>query len=238
MTLQERVDRLRGGKFLGVPIDDYERAGREQLIFLLMNGLNPSSRLLDIGCGTLRGGYWLIHFLDADRYCGIEPSAERLAAGMQEVIEAAEVERKRPRFDTNPDFDTGVFGTTFDYFLAYSIWTHASKTQIGRMLDGFLRDTAANGVFLTSVVPARRRRMDYTGDSWHGTSHECDVPGFVRHSLSWIEAECRRRKLTLRTLGRDAIGQTWLRISRDGSTPTIDAVPTPRLLCRLLDRRR
>src|SRR5689334_13425954 len=117
-TLQERAEDLRDGKFVGVPVDGFERAGREQLIFLLMNGLTPTSKVIDIGCGVLRAGYWLIHFLEPRSYCGIEPSAERLAIGTTNIIESHILETKQPRFDTNERFDSSVFGERFDYFLA------------------------------------------------------------------------------------------------------------------------
>jgi len=174
-----------------------------------MNGLTPTSKVLDIGCGVLRAGYWLIHFLEPGSYCGIEPSRERLDVGIRTMLEPQTYAAKRRRFDTNANFDTSVFGETFDYFLAYSIWTHASKSQILVMLDGFLRDSKPDAVFLTTFLPAGWRHPDYQGESWVGTSHESDVSGCIRHSLSWIERECRRRDLSVRVLGHDeAHGQS------------------------------
>ena len=46
LTLQDRAERLREGTFPGVPIDGFERGGREQLIYLLMHGLTPSSTVV------------------------------------------------------------------------------------------------------------------------------------------------------------------------------------------------
>lgn len=235
MTLQDRADRLREGKFLGVPIDGFERGGKEQLIYLLMNGLTPTSKVLDIGCGVLRAGYWLIHFLEPGRYFGIEPSKERLDLGIKTMLEPHTYAEKQPRFDTNSNFATSVFGETFDYFLAYSIWTHAPKSQILVMLDGFLRDSSEEAVFLTTFLPANWRYPDYRGESWVGTSHESDVSGCIRHSLSWIKQECARRGLSVRVIGADEThGQTWLRISRRGRSPRIgDLTFRPRWRRRL-----
>jgi len=221
-TLQHRAEELPQTKFLGVPIADFERGGREQLIFLLMNGLTPTSKVLDIGCGVLRAGYWLIHFLEAGCYFGIEPSAERLAIGLDTILEPHIREMKQPRFDANPTFNTSVFNETFDYYLAYSVWTHASKQQITVMLDNFLRDAKDDGVFLNTFLPAGWRYADYDGDEWVGTSHESDSPGCIHHSLRWIKKECRRRDLSIGVLGRDTThGQTWLRICRMGRSPRL-----------------
>jgi hypothetical protein len=215
MNLQQRAELIGRDTFLGVPVEGFEEGGRELLTYLLNAGLNPDSKLVDIGCGVLRGGYWMIHFLDPDRYFGIEPHSGRLEMGMKTILEPEVLEGKRPRFDLNPDFDTSVFGEKFDFFFAYSIWTHASKRQIHTMLDAFLRDATEDGVFLTSYLPAGWRRPDYQGDEWNGTSHESDVPGCIYHSLRWIQAECEKRGLVVEELGRDKThGQSWLEIKR------------------------
>ena len=214
-SLQRKAEILSEETFLGFPSTDFDKAGREQLIYMLSAGLNPDSKVVDVGCGALRAGYWLIHFLDAGCYFGIEPHAGRLAMGVNTILEPEVLKAKRPRFDTNPHFDTSVFGEKFDFFLAYSIWTHASKRQIQAMLDAFLRDSTDGGIFLTSHLRAGWRNPDYKGDSWNGTSHESDVPGCIYHSLRWIKAECDRRGLDVLGLGRDqTYGQSWLKIER------------------------
>jgi hypothetical protein len=213
MNLQQRAEMLGEKTFLGVPVKDFEKGGRELLIYLLNAGLNPDSKVVDIGCGVLRGGYWLIHFLDPECYFGIEPHAGRLEIGTRTILEPDVLEAKRPRFDTNPHFDTSVFGQKFDFFLAYSVWTHASKPPIQAMLDSFLRDSKDGRAFLVSYLPAGWRRPDY--HKWNGTSHESDVPGCIYHSLRWIKAECERRGLVTRELGRDkTYGQSWIEITR------------------------
>jgi len=215
VKIQERAEIQGKKKFLGVPIQDFEKAGREQLIYLLKAGLSPDSTVIDLGCGVLRAGYWLIHFLNPGKYCGIEPSKERLEIGIQYILEPDHVEAKRPRFDTNADFNTSVFNEKFDFFLAYSVWTHASKAQIKVMLEAFGRDAKEGGVFLATYLPANWRHWDYRGEKWHGTSHESDVPGCIHHSSDWISANCKLRGLTAHSLGRDKThGQSWLRITR------------------------
>jgi hypothetical protein len=218
MTIvQLRAQRLDGSTFFGVPIAGFENGGRQQLILLLMSGLEPTSKVVDLGCGVLRAGYWLVHFLDPNCYYGIEPHIARLDAGKNLILEPETLQAKKPRFDTNANFDTSVFGTKFDFFLAYSIWTHASKPQIETMLDNFLRDSAPEAVFLTSVLPAGWRGRDYRGTKWFGTSHESEAPGCIHHSLRWIRNECRRRGLYVRVLGRERGGQSWLHISRSSN---------------------
>lgn len=201
--------------FLGVPMETFQQAGREQLVSLLNEGMNPESKIVEIGCGCLRIAYWLLRFLDPGCYHGIEPARERVEYGLRYLFDAGEVELKRPRFDFNPRFDTSVFCERFDFFLARSIWTHASKGQISAMLDSFIRDSKDTGVFLVSYLPAQQPDEDYGGDGWVGTSHESNVPGVIRHSLEWILAECEKRELHVDQLpGIDCDSQSWLRLRK------------------------
>ncbi|MDA8015864.1 MAG: class I SAM-dependent methyltransferase [Thermoanaerobaculia bacterium] len=215
-SVQTRAERMIDTHgFLGVPRETFEVGGRAQLVRLLQNGLLPESKVLDIGCGVLRVGYWLVRFLDPGCYRGIEPARQRVELGRRYLFEDQELSAKQPRFDYNAEFDTSVFGERFDYFLAGSIWTHCSKSQIDVMLDGFERNSGVNGVFLTSYLPAVGYDDDYSGDTWVGTSHECDTPGVVYHRLGWIEDNCRQRGLRVTQLpGLDCDSQYWLRIDR------------------------
>jgi len=214
--LQRRAERMMSNHgFLGVPVGTFEQAGREQLLDLLAAGLCPESRVVEIGCGCLRIAYWLIRFLEPGCYCGIEPARVRVEYGLRYLFTPEEITSKRPRFDHNATFDTSVFGTRFDYFIARSIWTHASKPQIEASLDAFSRDASETGMLLASYLPARNTREDYLGDSWVGTSHESNVPGVIRHRLSWIKEQCDRRSLHVEEMdGTDCDSQYWLHLRK------------------------
>jgi hypothetical protein len=199
--------------FLGVPAATFEEGGRTHFIRLLQAGLQPDSSLLDIGCGCLRVGYWLVKFLDIDRYCGLEPAWQRVEFGLQCLFEVDEVKAKRPTFDFNPRFDMSVFGRQFDFFLAASIWSHASKAQIGTMLDNFVRTATPGAVLLASYVPATTAAEDYQGDRW--VNHESGATAVIRHSRGWLQDACLRSGLVVDELpGIDCDGQTWLTVRR------------------------
>ncbi len=206
------------GIFTGGPVEVFDQAGRLQLYTLVREGLSPYSKLLDVGCGCLRGGYWLVRLLDADCYFGIEPNQPMLQAGIEYCLTPELLALKRPRFDSNDRFDFSVFETKFDAVVARSIWSHASKEQIRVMLDNFCSYSNPDAFFLTSYLPSvwyRRRQRDYTGKNWIGKSHQCTSPGLVHHSTSWIEHQCRIRKLRLIELGDLPFnGQRWLKITK------------------------
>ena len=217
-SLNDRASIIQSqGIFIGGPARRFDIPGRKILMTLLDSGLYPNSTVLDIGCGCLRAGYWLIHFLEKDCYFGIEPDTEMLLAGINTLMEPDEMEKKNPRFNTNHVFDFTVFNQSFDFFVARSIWTHACKKQISTMLDGFTQTAAEGGVFLASYIKASFLRPDFKGTRWVGRSHVSDEVGVVAHSLHWIENECEKRGLAVQEIPDESLNfgnQAWLRITR------------------------
>jgi hypothetical protein len=219
MTVQEIGEQIhKQGIFTGGPLEYFDQAGRLQLYTLVREGMSPYSKVLDIGCGCLRGGYWLVRLLDADCYCGIEPNEVMLQAGIDHCLTPELLTLKRPRFDNNSRFDFSVFGMQFDVVVARSIWTHASKKQIEVMLDNFVSGTSPHAFLLTSYLPAvwyRPWHGDYTGGGWVGKSHECKTAGLVNHRREWIDGECRTRGLKLQQLNDAPFnGQYWLKVTK------------------------
>lgn len=214
LRLHERAELLQQrGVFLGGPLRKFETVGRNQLSILLRNGLNMDSNVLDVGCGCLRAGYWLINFLDAGHYFGIEPNAEMLQAGKDVIVGESTIQTKQPRFDNNSDFDFDVFEEQMDFIIARSIWTHASPAQIEKMLNEFVAVTPPTGTFLVSIKQPRWYQRQYSGDSWVGKSDTSRISGIVRYRFSWIANLCRQRGLTAEKLQTE-YGQTWIRIRK------------------------
>jgi SAM-dependent methyltransferase len=122
---------------------------------LLEEGITPSSRLLDVGCGALRLGYWAMRLLDPGHYYAIEPNIEMRDVGLA-LIEEEVIRRAEPHFSENDDFDFSVFGEEFDFVFAGSVWTHASRQQIRTMLASFATSSSPSGVLLASYGPTSR----------------------------------------------------------------------------------
>jgi SAM-dependent methyltransferase len=237
VRLQDRAIALReAGGFLGGPLDDFERVGRLQLATLITQGLYPSSRVLDVGCGSLRAGYWIMNFLEPGGYHGIEPRPSELEEGLRYIVEPELIEYARPRFAHNDDFDLAVFGTTFDFVLARSIWSHTSKAQIEAMLDSFAKVANPGAVLLASYLPASRL-PDRIREPWYATLRRVPrlvatlrrirgrrlAPGdyqgtewaaaLVGHRRKWLIGQCDKRGFRMRELPEFLSGsQVWVRI--------------------------
>jgi len=220
-TLIERAKRIQAeGIFLGGKLENFEIAGRKLMITLLSEGLTPSSKVLDIGCGCLRGGYWLIHFLDKGCYFGIEPNTKMLDAGLRLLLEPGLINIKQPRFHHNSDFDFTVFKERFDFLVALSIWTHISKSQIQTMLAGFVNTAKADGIFITSYYNATLFKPDYKGLIPIGTGFHSNTLGFVHHRFDWIRSECKKKGLEAKEIKEKAFkywNQTWVRIKHSAN---------------------
>ncbi|HWA90050.1 MAG TPA: class I SAM-dependent methyltransferase [Rhizomicrobium sp.] len=199
------------GGFTGGDVGLFEEVGRHTLLSLQQNGLAPHHRLLDLGCGTLRLGYFLVRYLDPERYFGIEPTGHYLAAGLKHAIGMELRALKRPRFDRNRNFDFSVFGVAFDYVVARSIFSHASPAMIARVMDAFRGNTSDNAIMLASWRPTlpKHRGLDVveteeSGDDWK----------FRRYRFEYLEAMARERGLVADRFGEAFNGQVWLRLAR------------------------
>jgi len=110
----------------------WEEIGKLQFDFLLDIGLQPHHRLLDIGCGTLRGGRHFIKYLDAGNYSGMDISPRAIEYGRQ-LVEHEDLSEKQPRLlvSRNKNLRFKEFdGEVFDYLLAQSVFTHLKSEHI------------------------------------------------------------------------------------------------------------
>lgn len=138
----------------------WDEIGQLQFETLLSFGLQPSHRLLDIGCGALRGGVRFIGHLDPANYTGIDISEHILEAG-KELLPPGLLDARRPRLlqNTNLRFSEFLDGE-FDFVLAQSVFTHMPRSEIEECLTYLPRVLAPNGLFVFTVFFDERERYD------------------------------------------------------------------------------
>lgn len=108
----------------------WEEIGQLQFNFLVRNGLLPSHRVLDIGCGSLRAGVHVIKYLDRGNYCGFERSAYLITAAREYEIPRYRLQEKDPQLHIRDDFHFSICGGMFDVLLAQSVFTHLAANSI------------------------------------------------------------------------------------------------------------
>ncbi|HVU21330.1 MAG TPA: class I SAM-dependent methyltransferase [Rhizomicrobium sp.] len=198
------------GGFTGGPIDRFGVVGRQTFKSLKAAGVRRSSKVLDVGCGALRLGYWLVRFLEPDCYCGIDPNPKYVQVGLKHAIGDKVANAKRPRFDYNMEFDFSVFGIKFDYIVARSIFSHTSPEQVCKVLDSFRDNSSETGVMLVSYRPLKKAELG---------EKVVDVNKFGewswrRYGKAYLKQLAQERGLFAGNFGKPFNGQVWLRVSK------------------------
>lgn len=108
----------------------WDEIGLLQFEFLRDRGLRSEHRLLDVGCGALRGGVHFIRYLDRGCYFGVDQNATLLAAGREIELPGAGLVDRDPQFLHNDQFEFERFETGFQWALAQSLFTHLEAEEI------------------------------------------------------------------------------------------------------------
>lgn len=159
-----------------------------QVAFLKSRGLGPGDWLLDLGCGTLRGGIPLIAYLEAGHYAGVESRAKVLAEGRKELREAG-LEHKGPVLRVSDDLAGLNLGRNYDVVWAFSVLIH--------MTDAILREAmgfASRHMHPGSSFYANVNIGDAKARSWQG------FPVMTR-PIGFYESEAERAGMRVEVVG-------------------------------------
>lgn len=107
----------------------WDQMGELQIDYLKRQGLLPEHCLLDVGCGSLRGGVRFVDYLEPGHYFGLDISQELLDAGVNELAQL-DLLWKRPQLRCSDSFEVDAFGREFDFALAQSLFTHLTLNKI------------------------------------------------------------------------------------------------------------
>lgn len=132
----------------------WDEMGLWQFAFLREQGLRPQDRLLDVGCGSLRGGCHFIRYLEPGHYYGIDCNASILEGGGRIELARAGLEQRWPHLLVNGAFEFHRFAATFRYALALSVFTHLSVNAIERCLVRIAEVLEPGGRFFATYFDA------------------------------------------------------------------------------------
>jgi SAM-dependent methyltransferase len=150
---------------MGGGAEFWEVRGRFQLELMRRVGLTSTSRLIDIGCGIIRGGVHFIRFLPAGNYTGIDGNPSFVRATRLIIEQDPDLRRKSPVIEVVKNFQLAKFATNpFDFALAFSVLNHASADQRDRFISGIAAVLAPGGkVVVTHAAWMAPRQLKKTG---------------------------------------------------------------------------
>jgi SAM-dependent methyltransferase len=199
-------------KFVGPP-EKYDLASAGQFSLLTALGLREDHTLLDIGCGSLRGGRLFVPYLKPGNYFGIEPEQWLIDQGIDTELGRDLVRLKQPSFNNDTNFTLTSFGRKFDYMLAQSIFSHATQPQIRRCLSEAKKALEPTGIFAATFFPGE---TNYEGTEWV-------YPGCVYYTLEYFSKLVADEGLRCKPLNWTHTNQQkWVAITHP---EYIDSVP-------------
>jgi cyclopropane fatty-acyl-phospholipid synthase-like methyltransferase len=154
----------------------WEELGKLQIEFLVGQGLLPQNYLLDIGCGSLRGGIHFIQYLEPEHYFGIDKNKELLDAGRIELHNNNLI-HKNPKLVQMENFEFLNLNQKFDYALAQSVFTHLTLNDIIKCLMNVEKVFNQSGKFYATFFENKRGKF-YLEPLMHPKS---DGPDFATY---------------------------------------------------------
>ena len=195
----------------------WEELGALQFNFLKDHGLQPHHRLVDLGCGALRGGIHFIRYLNAGHYYGIDINASLIEAGKRE-LEQEKLEGKGPHLLVDDKFRLGGFATSFDCAIAVSVFTHLPMNHVIRCLVEVRKALRPEARFFASYFEAPAKA--YLEPLQHSpggivTNYDADPYHYSLAEFEWL-AEIAQLKVEQLGAWGHPRDQRMLSFSRDG----------------------
>lgn len=210
------------------PPENYDIGGFTQFSLLVNLGMRQQHNLLDVGCGSLRGGKLFLAYLLPKHYCGIEPNEWLVKEGIENEIGNDMVQIKEPVFVYDDNFALSAFDRNFDFIMAQSIFSHASVSQIKLCLGEAKKVLTESGIFAASYVQGKE---NYEGEDWV-------YPGLVTYTPEYMESLAVEQGLVCKHLKWNHPNrQTWVAYVHPGTEDRIPDLGNENYLRELEDER-
>lgn len=124
--------------FVGGNDSYWDSIGTLQFEFLVARGLKASDVLIDLGCGSLRGGSRFIRYLDKGNYIGVDKHLEIIIYGVALELGIDDFSCKQPQLIVSDAFDLSSARKQPTYAIAQSLFTHLNPSDIELCLNRLL----------------------------------------------------------------------------------------------------
>ncbi len=131
--------------------------GNWQLETLIKLGMEPSHKLLDVGCGALRLGVQAIPYLEDGNYFGVDAFEPYVRLG-EKLIQECKIDKNHNVLHSlSFEFDR-FERRDFDFAIAQSVFTHLSRSQIKLCVANLAKVMGRNGVLLFTYYSKHEHR--------------------------------------------------------------------------------
>jgi cyclopropane fatty-acyl-phospholipid synthase-like methyltransferase len=178
----------------------WEEIGRLQFDFLVAQGLKPGHKLIDVGCGALRGGIHFVRYLEPGHYFGFDINSTLISAGQRELAAAGLADRN-PQLLVDDKFRLSRFGQVFDYGVSISLFTHLYLNHIGRCLTEMRKVMRPGSQFFFTIfeAPSPLHLETITHTPGNATTYYDSDP--FHYAFEEIEGVARRCGLSATLIG-------------------------------------
>ena len=174
---------------------DYELFGKAIYNSLITElGLKKSDVFLDLGCGSLRYGIFLIKYLDKDNYVGFDKEQLLIDLALEKEISPEIIKVKNPQFIINNSFDLSKINHHPNFIFANSLFTHLNTKDIDTLIKNLLLITKEDFVFYTSI------HFSKYNFKFFGKSH---ANRNFSYSMQQIEKIIKKHALSFEYIGKN-----------------------------------
>ncbi|MEM9366185.1 MAG: class I SAM-dependent methyltransferase [Planctomycetota bacterium] len=157
---------------------------RFQMEYLIDQGMQPDSHLLDFGCGTGSAAVSLVDYLDSDRYLGADISEHCVELARQRMVDE-QLFHKNARFVHLDDQADRVIEGTFDFIWAQSVLTHVPPVEMAGLLRSLAPLLRESGRFYATFAFTDGKPVHYRYKDWF--YH----PSFFDEVCEGLPIDCR-----------------------------------------------
>lgn len=133
-----------------------------QINFLKNQNLKTTDVLMDIGCGTLRGGIPLIKYLNNGNYYGIEVRENVLNEGKKE-LEKYNLASKNPTLISFNKFNNIKTDRKFHVMFAFSVLIHLEDIIAEECIEFVSNNLLEDGTFYANINTEKHQDGNWQG---------------------------------------------------------------------------
>ncbi len=164
-------------KHLGGGNEEWELRGQFQLSMMKELGLKNDNKMLDVGCGPGRASRYLVEYLKAHCYWGVDYQPKFIDIAKIRLEEAGLLESKSPTLDVINDFIYPFDEKQFDICLLFSV------------LNWCAPETRRKFFLSISNRLVKSGRIVFTHASWFEPSYLWDTPLKVNRTIETLKLD-------------------------------------------------